>query len=147
MIVPIGSFVPLRLLPIRKCHLFHRNFLPGHHTEQVSDAIESSALFIVGLNAIPRRLLGIGGCKHCITRSRVVVPAAMRFKVHRAQFPPSHRVFNTPEESPVLLRFANLKPVLYENNAIIFQERLEAWTHTEKIGVMLVRTKAHHMLD
>src|ERR1700741_3777840 len=146
-IVPIGSFIPLRLLPIRKCHFLHGNFLPWHHAKQVSDAIQSSALFVVGLNAIPGRLLGVGSRKHCITCSRVVVPATMRFKVHRAQFPPPHWILDPPEKPLVLFLFPNLKPVLGKNDAIVLHQRLKTWTHTQEIGVLLVRAKAHYMLD
>ena len=65
-VVPVGSFVSSRFLPLRECHLLHRDFLPWHHGKQMRNAIQSRPLFIVGLNAMPGRLLGVGGCKHRI---------------------------------------------------------------------------------
>src|SRR6201987_4122574 len=110
----------------------------------MSDAIQSSALFVVGLNAIPGRLLGVGSCKHCITRSRVVVPATVRFKVHRAQFTPPHRVLDPPEKPLVWFLFPNLKPVLGTNEAIVLHQRLTTWTKTEDIGGVFARAKTHY---
>jgi hypothetical protein len=44
----------------------------------------------------------------------------MRVQVHGTQFPSPHRILNPPEKPAVLLLFANLKPVLDENDAIVF---------------------------
>src|SRR5215469_1816828 len=71
----------------------------------------------------------------------------MRFKIHRAQFPSSHGIFDTLEKSPVLFCFAHLKPVLHENDSIVLKQRLEARTHPQKLLILLVAAKAHHVLD
>src|SRR5579859_565154 len=71
----------------------------------------------------------------------------MRFKIHRAQFPSSHWIFDTFEKPTMLLRFADLKPVLDKDNAVVLQQRLERRAHTEEVGVLFIAAKSHDMLD
>ncbi len=99
------------------------------------------------LDYVPRGLWCIGRSKQCIARARVVVPAAVRFKVHGAQFPSPHRILDAPEKSPVLLLLADLKPVFDEDNAVVSQQRFESWRHAEEIVVLLVAAKTHHVFD
>ena len=118
-VVPVGRFVSFWFLPFRKYNLLHWDLLPRHHTEQVRNAVQSGPHFVVGLHHIPRGLRSIRRREHCVPGARVVVPAAMRLKIHRAYFPSSHRILDTLEEATVLLLFANLKPVFDEDNAIV----------------------------
>ena len=146
-IVPVRSFVSSRFLSFWKGDFLHRYLLPWHNTEEVGDAVQSSALLIVSLHNIPRGLQRIRSRKHGVAGAGVVVPAAMRFEIHRAQLPPSHRILNTFQKTLVLLRFADLKPVLDQKNTIVFHKRLEAGAHTEEINMLFVSAKAHHVLD
>src|SRR3979490_1931403 len=76
-IVPVRSLVPFRLLPFRQCDLFLGDRFPRHGVEQVGNAVQSSPLFVIGLDHIPGRLRGIRSCKHCVSSARIVVPAPM----------------------------------------------------------------------
>ena len=71
----------------------------------------------------------------------------MGFQIHWTQFPSSHWVFNTSEKPLVLFRFADFKPVLNKDDAIILQQGLKRGTHSEELGVLLVTAKTHYVLN
>src|SRR5690348_3822443 len=98
------------------------NRFPGYNAQEMGDAIQSSTLFVVGLNYIPGRVRIVGSGKHCVACTRIVVPATMRFEIHRAEFPPSHWILDTSQKAPVLLALAHLKPVLDKGDAVIPKE-------------------------
>src|SRR5438552_2313120 len=83
-IVPVRSFISLWVLPFREIDLLHEYPFPWHYIEQVREAVEACPLFIISLHNIPRGLLSVSSRKHCVPCSRVIVPAAMRFEIHRA---------------------------------------------------------------
>src|SRR5215471_5452837 len=113
----------------------------------MSYAVQPCPLFVIGLNYVPRRLLGIGSSEHCIPSTRIVVPTSMRFEIHRTQLPLAHGIFDPSEKSPMLLWFADLEPIFDENNLIVLHEGFEARAHAEEVVVLLIRTKTHYMLD
>ena len=54
-----------------------------------------------------------------IACARIVIPAAARFDVHRAEFPLPARVFDARQKPLLLLRIAYFKPVFDQKNARI----------------------------
>lgn len=81
-IVPVGRPVALRLLSLWEDYPFHLDLFPRHDAEQMSYAVQSCALFVVGLYQVPGRLGRVRCCKHRITRPRIVMPPPMGFEVH-----------------------------------------------------------------
>ena len=70
----------------------------------------------------------------------------MGFQVHGAKFPPSHAIFDASEEAFMLLFLTDLKPVLHQDDTVFHQERFKSWTQAEKVLILLVRAKIHHVL-
>src|SRR6516162_3698567 len=89
------------------------------------NAVQSSSLLVVGLDNVPGGLWCIGRCEHGIPRARIVIPSPMRLKVHGAEFPPPHRIFNPPLKSPVLLFLADFEPIFDEMDTIVPQKGLK----------------------
>src|SRR5215469_4038096 len=146
-IVPFERPISLWLLTFRQFDLFLANLLPRNHVEQVGNAIEPGARFVVSLNDIPRRLNGICGGKHCVPGARVVIPTAMGFQVHRAELPSAHRILDALEKAPVLLLFADFEPVLHNDDAVVLQQCFKAGAHSQECGILLVGAKLHHVFD
>src|SRR3954451_15727795 len=94
---------------------------------------------------MPGRLRCVSSSKHCVPAARIVIPATVRFQVHGAKLPCSHGIVNAFEKPPVLLLLADFEPVLDENNAVVLDESLEPWDHADKVFVLLIRAKTHHM--
>src|SRR5579872_2190719 len=71
----------------------------------------------------------------------------MRFKIHRAELPLPHRIFD-PSKEPLMLYFlTEFEPVLHQNNAIVFEEGFESRTHAEKVIVLFSSAEFHYMFD
>src|SRR6266481_2920124 len=73
VVVPVRSLVPFRFLAFWQCDLFLRDRFPRHGVEQVGNAVQSSPLFVIGLDYMPGRLRDICSCKHCVSSTRIVV--------------------------------------------------------------------------
>src|SRR5580692_10503511 len=119
--------------------------LPQHYAEQMRNAVESGSLLVVGLQDKPGGLGGIRSREHCILRARVAVPAMVRFQIHGAELPLSHRITYAFEEAPALLLFTHFKPVFDQDGAITLQETFKTRACAKKFLVLFRRAKAHHM--
>src|SRR6202020_685615 len=64
-----------------------RPFLVCQASQQVSDAIEASPLFVHRFDHPPGRLWDVRALEHDLLRLGVGLPPAPRFKVHRREFP------------------------------------------------------------
>src|SRR5579863_1014541 len=71
----------------------------------------------------------------------------MGFKVHGAQLPAPHGVFNTFHKSPVLLLLAYLKPIFNQDNTIVSEETFKGRTHAKEVVVLFLTAKSHYVLN
>src|SRR6185369_5527491 len=76
-----------------------------------------------------------------------VVPAAVRFQVHRTQLPALGRIFDTRQEAFVLFLFRYFEPILEQDDALAYQKSLERWAVPEKFSVLFLATKVHYVLN
>ena len=88
----------------------------------------------------------MGALEHDLLRLGVVLPAAARLEVHRAQFPLLERVVDAAQEARVLLFVGDREPVLDELDARADQHLLELGHRTEELLVLLVGAEPHHPL-
>src|SRR5579864_4133462 len=56
-------------------------------------------------------------------------------------------ISNTCEKALVLFLFRDFEPVLQQDDALADQKSFECWTVPEKLPVLFLRTKAHHVLN
>ena len=71
----------------------------------------------------------------------------MRFQVHRTKLPALGGIFNTREKALVLFLFRYFEPVLQQDDALADQKALEDGTVPQKLPVLFLGTKAHHVLN
>src|SRR5580704_1187992 len=83
----VGFLVAFGLLAFWQLHFLPRGLLARNSTEDVTNDVEASSLFVVGPNHEPRRPRGIGRFEHFVACPRVVVPAAVRLEIHGREFP------------------------------------------------------------
>ena len=81
------------------------------------DAVQTRSLFIIRMDDIPGGRGRIGRLKHGIPGPGVVVPAMVRFQVHRAELPDLPAIGNPCLEATCLLFLAHFQPVLDQDNA------------------------------
>src|ERR1700722_5302787 len=58
-----------------KLDLFPFDFLIGQQREDMGNAVEPGAAFVVGAHDVPRRVLAVGRLEHQVARLRIIVPA------------------------------------------------------------------------
>src|SRR5215471_11551181 len=71
----------------------------------------------------------------------------MRFQIHRTKLPALRRIFNTREEALVLFLFRYFEPVLQQDDSLADQKALKRWAVPEKLPVLFLGTKAHHVFN
>src|SRR5262249_5508000 len=95
---------------VRQLALRAPNFLVGNRSQDVRDAIEPRPPLVVGPHDMPWRVLAVRRLQHHVARARVVVPAPVRFEVHRTQLPLPERVGDASGKPPFLLVLSDLPP-------------------------------------
>src|SRR6202035_4683053 len=84
-----GFYVVILMLvgPLGKLDLLPLDLLIRQQRQDMGNAVEPGAAFVVGAHDVPRRLLAVGRREHQIARPRIIVPAPVRLQIHRAQLP------------------------------------------------------------
>src|SRR5262245_1996917 len=111
------------------------------------NTIQPAPALVVIPHNVPRSLLGISRFEHLIARSRVVIPAIVRFNIHWAQFPLPERVVDTGLESPVLLFLADFEPDFDQSNAGVDNVLFDLGAELQKPLVLRFVDKTHYMFD
>ena len=138
MIGSLWFFISVGGLSFSQLEGFGRKLSIGDQAQEVRDAVETCPPCIIGLDDVPGGYGRIGGLEHLISGSRVVVPASMRFQVHRAQLPDLPAVGNAVLEATVLLLLADFQPVLDQDDALPGDETLNARGMLQEFLVLLV---------
>ena len=94
-------------MSVPELDLSGRKFLVRDQAQEMRDAVETCPLFVIRVDDIPRGLWRIGGLEHGISGPGIVVPASMRFHIHRAELPDLPAVLNPRFEAAVLLFLAH----------------------------------------
>src|SRR5262245_18784162 len=108
------------------------------------DTVEACALLIVRMDDVPRRITRVGSLQHLVARSRIVVPAAARRQINRAQLPLAQRIFDSCFKATLLLVIADFQPVFDEHNAGIDDVLFYLRTNLKKMVALLLSTEAHY---
>src|SRR6266404_1252941 len=111
------------------------------------DAVEARAFLVVGKHDVPRRMLGVCGIEHPISRPGICEPLVARREVHRAELPLAYGVVDAQIEAALLLLVADFEPELNELKAAIDQVLFHHRAEIEKPPVFLIRAETHHVLD
>src|SRR4249919_2220734 len=120
------------LRALGKLHLLALYFLVGDQAEQVTDAVEARAPFVVRGDDVPRGKLRVRGLEHHVARPRVFEPSAPRAEVCRAQLPLADRIRDAGLEAAFLLGLAHLEPVLDQLDAVVDDVQLELGADLEE---------------
>src|SRR5664280_2080595 len=139
--------VAFRLLPLRKLGRPVRNLFVGDAAKNMCDAVETRPLLVVRRYDVPRRSRSIRRLQHGIAHTRIVIPAAVRLQVHKAQLPALGWILNACDKALVLLLFRNIEPVLQQDNALANEKALKGRTVFKKLPVFFVGTKSHYALN
>src|SRR6516164_9774564 len=99
------------------------------------------------MNHMPRRVLAGSGLEYHVACPGIVIPASVRLKVHRAQFPLPKRIVDARLKSPFLLVLADLQPNLDQPNPAIHDVFLDRRTQVEEALVLRLGTKSHDVFD
>src|SRR5262249_8797181 len=132
---------------LRQLDLRARDFLVGNRPQDVRDAIEAPAPLVVGPHDVPRRVLAVRFLHHHVARPRVVVPAPVRFAIHRAHLPLPQWVVDASRKSSLLLFLSDFQPDLDQHNTTIDDVFFDLRAKLEKTAVLLLSTKSHHVFD
>src|SRR5882672_9677080 len=103
-LVVIAAFVR----SLRQLDLVTRDLLVRNRLEDMRDDVQPGAPLVVGADQTPGRVLGVGRIEHQIARPRVIVPAAERLGVHRAQLPLPQWILDARLEAGFLLAHPDL---------------------------------------
>src|SRR5215510_5268345 len=107
------------LRALGKFNFFARHLLIWNKAQQVGDAVEAGALLIVGVQNVPRCMLGIGGLEHQVARSGILIPFLARGQIDRAELPLAERILDARLEAATLLLVTDLQPIFDQLNAAI----------------------------
>src|SRR5262245_54994504 len=111
------------------------------------NAIETSPLFVVGMQDVPGCVLAVRRFEHLVAGFGIVVPAGTGREVHGTELPLPHRIVDTSQEPPFLLRVTHLKPVLNQDDATTDDVLLDFRAQLEKPTMLFVGAETHHTLD
>jgi hypothetical protein len=92
-------------------------FFVRNQLQKVRNAVQPRFPLIVGMDDVPRSMLGIGSLQHHVAGTRIIVPAAIGFHIHGAEFPLAHRIGNPGFEPALLLLLADLQPEFDEDDS------------------------------
>lgn len=76
----------------------------------------------------------IGGVQHGIASPRAVIPAAVRFEVHGAEFPALPGIFNASQKARVLLFFGEVEPVFQQDDSAVHDDVFQTWDNFSEIS-------------
>src|SRR5262249_48695031 len=107
------------------------------------DAVETRSFLVVGSHNVPRCEIRIGGIQHHVACTGVVVPAAARRQVNRAQLPLPSRIINACLKPARLFLVTDLEPILDQLNSIRLDELFQHGAAFEKVAVLFLGTKSH----
>jgi len=99
------------------------------------------------MNDMPRCVFAASRLEHHVACPRIVIPASVRLKVHRAQFPLPKRIVYARLESPFLLILADLQPDLDQPDPAVHYVFLNRGTQVEEALVLRLGAKAHDVFD
>src|SRR6266481_7687230 len=115
--------------------------------QKMRDAIQPRPPFIVGADDMPGCMLRMGCLEHHIARPGIIVPASIRFNIHRAQLPLPQRILHPRLKAALLFVHPDLEPKLDQDNAPFDDVFLHLRTERKKALVFGWRTEAHHIFD
>src|SRR5262249_33070746 len=110
-------------------------------------AIQPAAPLAVSSYDVPRSVLAVRRFEHPIARSRVVIPAIVRFNIHRAEFPLPQWIVDPGLEPPVLFFLANFEPDFDQLDAGIDNILFDLRAELQKPFISFLIDKPHHMFD
>src|SRR5579871_4977116 len=113
----------------------------------MGDAVQSSSPFVVSVNDVPWRPLGVCSREHRITRSRIVVPTTVRFQIHAAKLPDFPGIIDAFAKSASLFFLAHFEPIFDQRDTGFDDISLPGRTYFEESLVFFVRAKPHHPLN
>jgi hypothetical protein len=90
-------------------------------------------------------MLGISSLKHEVSCTRIFVPAAKRFQIHRAELPLPKRIVDPRLESALLFLFPNLHPIFDEDDPAIDNIFFNYWAKLQKSLMLFLGAETHHM--
>src|SRR5207302_9670112 len=99
---PVWLPIAFGPLPFRQGDLLGWDLFPRYSTQEMGNTVQAGSFFIIGLDHVPGRLGCICGFKHCVSRTRIVEPPAMRFQVHGTQLPVPHWILDALQKSLML---------------------------------------------
>src|SRR5438552_4585558 len=146
-VLVIGRLISVRLLPLRKLHLFRRYRLVRNHAKQMCDAVQSRTPLVVRFHNVPRSELAIGSREKHVPGPRVVIPPPVRFQVHGAELPTLAGIGHALVESPCLLLLTDFEPVFHQDDSIVCDETLEGRADAQEPLILLLRAESHDVLD
>ena len=133
--------------PRRQNHRVLRDFVVGNLFEQMRDAVQPRLLLVDGLDHMPRRFGDVGTLQHRFLGLGVLLPAAARFQIHRAELPLLQRIVDPHREAQMLLFVGDREPVLDQDDAGTHQHALEFRHRAEEFLDLVFGAEAHHPLD
>ncbi len=102
-------------------------------------------LLVVGLDDVPRRLLGVGMREHGVLGHGIFHPLGARFDVHRAELPTPRRIVHAALKTLLLHRVADGEPVFDQDRARADQHLLELGATAHELLVFHVGAESHHV--
>ena len=128
-------------------HGIARDFLVGDLFKQMRDAVEPRLLLVDGIDHVPRRFRNVGVLQHRFLGLGVLLPAAARLHIHRAQLPLLQRILDPHGEAEVLFLVGDREPVFDQYDAGAHQHALEFRHRAEELLDVLFGAKPHDPLD
>src|SRR6516165_4657914 len=98
--------------------------------------LRRARFLVIRMNHMPGRVLAGSRLEHHVARPGIVIPASVRLKVHRAQFPLPKRIVYAGLESPFLLILADLQPDLAQPDPAVHYVFLNRGTQVEEALVL-----------
>ena len=112
--------------------------------QEVADAVEAGAFFVVRLNDGPRRVAGVGVEEHGVFGFGVVVPAVERFNIYRRKFPVFQRIVAAGDEAAQLFFARHGKPEFKQVHTAVHQHAFQFGRLAHELQVFVRLAKTHH---
>src|SRR5580704_4141066 len=133
--------------PLGKFDLLSLDLLVRQQRQNMGNAVEPGAAFVVGAHDVPRRLLAVGRREHQVARLRIIVPAPVGFQIHRAQLPLAYRIADALQEALFLFLLTDLEPYLDQGDAALDAVLLQLRTKFQEALVLLLVDNTHDIFD
>ena len=112
--------------------------------QEVADAVEAGAFFVVGADDGPRRVAGMGVEEHGVFGFGVVVPAIKRLDVHGGEFPVLQGIVAAGDEAAQLFLAGYGEPEFEEMDAAGDEHTFQFWGLAHEEQVFVGFAEAHH---